>query len=337
MAHTNDVIFTEQGLAEFIQQIRQNPEMVCQVRAATNEEIARHNETHPTLAEGRIPGKGITIIWANGDKFSVAVGSDVKAPNFDAIVDNKNIQDGTISFIVDEETITIPVKGLISDWENNTYVPVNGDRKIPNKAAIKGYVEGYVEDYVNSALNGTGSDTGYGFIPGYYSADSNESGKRLWEVRYTQKSATKANLSANRVYGSVFNDYAEYRNTVTASPGRVVIENGDGSLSLSTKRLQLGANIISDTYGFAIGKTDTAQTPIAVCGRVLAYPYEELMLFTPGAAVCSGPNGTISLMTREEIREWPDAIIGYVSEIPTYEYWGTDNIKVDGRLWIKLA
>jgi hypothetical protein len=70
---------------------------------------------------------------------------------------------------------------------------------------------------------------------------------------------------------------------------------------------------------------------------VLAYPNEELELFTPGAAVCSGPNGTVSLMTREEIREWPDAIIGYVSEVPTYEYWGTDNIKVDGRVWIKVA
>lgn len=337
MAHTNDVIFTEQGLNKFIQLIRQNPEMVYQVRAATKEELARYNQGRPTLADGRIPGKGISVTQASGYQTFVPVGSDIKAPNFNTIVNDKNIKDGTISFIVDEETITIPIKGLISDWENDTYVPISGDRKIPNKAAIEGYVEGYVEDYVNSTLNGTESNAGYGFIPGYYSADSNESDKRLWEVRYTQKSSTKANLSANRVYGSVFNDYAEYRNTVIANPGRVVIENGDGSLSLATKRLQLGANIISDTYGFAIGKTDSAQTPIAVCGRVLAYPYEELTLFTPGAAVCSGPNGTVSLMTREEIREWPDAIIGYVSEIPTYEYWGTDNIKVDGRIWIKLA
>lgn len=611
MAHTNDVIFTEQGLAEFIQQIRQNPEMVYQVRAATDEEIARHNEIHPTLAEGRIPGKGITIIQANGDKFSVAVGSDVKAPNFDTEVKNNILfGNGTVTFIVDESYINIPVKGIINviDEDND---------EIPNSFAVKDFVNEQFENFreeLDGILNGDLGQEGYGFIPGYYTSvnktldstqqstlnnnlktleiasqdgvysstsgvvflnniiakpselltlinnkkielqnsdvlqeydsllkkqkqleqektnlentntdlrserelkqslinnlnslieqniqkqeiinaqkdtllteigldttitedelstqitlqnaelinlnifnleseinidnvnskisDYEESSdeylalvkwiklyevqqkindikdlqsqkeqyeaekkieeeqinlietniatntnnitnleqeintlqeqidnfssnvntinnkintiipetialvdagaNRTWTVIKTQSTSNHeiASIRADKVYGAVYNDYAEYRNTVTANPGRVVIENGDGSLSLSTKRLQLGANIISDTYGFAIGKTDNAQTPIAVCGRVLAYPYEERKLFTPGAAVCSGPNGTVSLMTREEIREWPDAIIGYVSEIPTYEYWGTDNIKVNGRLWIKLA
>ena len=41
-------------------------------------------------------------------------------------------------------------------------------------------------------------------------------------------------------------------------------------------------------------------------------------------------------MTREEIREWPDRIVGYVSEIPTYQYWGDDNVEVNGRIWIKV-
>ena len=41
-------------------------------------------------------------------------------------------------------------------------------------------------------------------------------------------------------------------------------------------------------------------------------------------------------MTREEIREWPDRIVGIVSEIPTYETWGTGGIAVDGRVWIKV-
>jgi hypothetical protein len=100
--------------------------------------------------------------------------------------------------------------------------------------------------------------------------------------------------------------------------------------------LQLGANIVSDTYGFAIGETNDATCPIAVCGRVLAHPLESKEIYHPGAAVCSGPEGTISLMTREEIREWPDAIIGYVSEVPTYDTWGTDNISVNGRIWIKI-
>ena len=143
-------------------------------------------------------------------------------------------------------------------------------------------------------------------------------------------------LVAKKVRGAVFNDYAEYRESLIKEPGRCVVETGYGDLELSTKRLHLGGNIVSDTFGFSIGETNKAQTPIAVCGRVLAYPYEDKYKFTAGAAVCSGPNGTISLMTREEIKEWPDAIIGYVSEIPEYKEWGTDKIQINNRIWIKL-
>jgi hypothetical protein len=41
-------------------------------------------------------------------------------------------------------------------------------------------------------------------------------------------------------------------------------------------------------------------------------------------------------MTREEIMEFPDRIVGVVSEIPTYETWGTGNVEVNGRIWIKV-
>ena len=152
----------------------------------------------------------------------------------------------------------------------------------------------------------------------------------------TTKDDDNGVLVATKVRGAVFNDYAEYRESLIKEPGRCVIETGYGDLELSTKRLQLGGNIISDTFGFSIGETNKAETPIAVCGRVLAYPYEDRYKFTAGAAVCSGPNGTVSLMTREEIREWPDAIIGYVSEIPEYKEWGTDKIQVNNRIWVKI-
>ena len=152
----------------------------------------------------------------------------------------------------------------------------------------------------------------------------------------TTKDDDNGVLVATKVRGAVFNDYAEYRESLVKEPGRCVIETGYGDLELSAKRLQLGGSIISDTFGFSIGETNKAETPIAVCGRVLAYPYEDRYKFTAGAAVCSGPNGTVSLMTREEIREWPDAIIGYVSEIPEYKEWGTDKIQVNNRIWIKI-
>lgn len=141
----------------------------------------------------------------------------------------------------------------------------------------------------------------------------------------------------NVLYGAAWNDYAEYRESFEIEPGRVIIELGNGRLIRSTDRLQPGAEIISDTYGFIIGKGNPrCSTPVAVCGRVLAYTYEDRHLFGAGDAVCSGPDGTVSKMTREEIKEYPERIIGIVSEVPEYETWGTGNIKVNNRIWIRL-
>lgn len=139
------------------------------------------------------------------------------------------------------------------------------------------------------------------------------------------------------IMGAGWNDYAEFRETQDfVEAGRVVIENGDDTLSLSTKRLQPGAEIVSDTYGFAIGETERCNTPIAATGRVLAYPYEDKNMFKAGQPVCSGPNGTVSAMTDEEARNYPWCIIGTVSAIPTYDTWGADNIPVNGRIWIRI-
>ena len=143
------------------------------------------------------------------------------------------------------------------------------------------------------------------------------------------------------LYGACWNDYAEYRQQKEKEQpvpyGRVVVENNDDTLSLSTERLMPGGNICSDTFGFAIGETDNAKMPIAVSGRVLVYTNEDRYSYNAGDAVCTGPNGTVSKMTREEIKEYPDRIIGYVSAIPNYETWGENDIAVDGRIWVKVV
>lgn len=136
------------------------------------------------------------------------------------------------------------------------------------------------------------------------------------------------------LYGAVWNDYAEFRKCSNGEAGRCVVENGDDTMSLSTKRLQYGG-IISDTFGFVIGDQKNGK-PIAVSGRVLAYTDKDRNNFKPGDAVCSGPNGSISKMTRKEIKEYPEKILGVVSSIPTYEFWGPKQIPVDGRIWIKV-
>ena len=168
-------------------------------------------------------------------------------------------------------------------------------------------------------------------------------GWRTWKkTLYSTGGTIDGNLTVNgtitgtTVKGAVWNDYAEYRESDITEPGRVICENGDDTLSLATERLQPGANVISDTFGFAIGETETAKTPIAVSGRVLVYPYEDRDTYKPGDAVCAAPSGTVSKMTREEIREYPERIIGTVSAIPNYETWGTGSVPVNGRIWIKV-
>ena len=148
--------------------------------------------------------------------------------------------------------------------------------------------------------------------------------------------AARKSIKGYRVYAAVFNDYAECRKTIDLEPGRVVVDQDDGSLKCADKRLQPGAQVISDTYGNLIGEMEGVETPLAVSGRVLVYPYQARENYHAGMAVCSAPDGTVDIMTREEIKEYPDCIIGIVSEIPSYSFWGTNQVCVDGRIWIKV-
>ena len=147
----------------------------------------------------------------------------------------------------------------------------------------------------------------------------------------------EGNLTANAVYGAVWNDYAEYRMQIEmVEPGYCVVSNNNGQVSKTTKRCQACDGIVSDTFGFAIGETENCKTPLAVAGRVLAYCEGDRYNYQAGDTVCAGSDGKVCKMTREEIQMWPDRIVGIVSEIPEYEIWGTGNVKVNGRIWIKI-
>lgn len=202
---------------------------------------------------------------------------------------------------------TITVKGTPTD------LYCNDDTKVTNtlSTSTKFYITG-----TNSATTNTGTQY---FDTGVY------------------VDTTAGKLVATTVSGAVWNDYAEYRETKdNIEAGRVVVENGDDTLSISTERLMPGANVVSDTFGFAIGETETSKTPIAVSGRVLVYTNEDRESYKAGDPVCSGPNGTVSKMTREEVMMYPERIIGTVSAIPSYEEWGTGKVKVNNRIWISI-
>lgn len=149
--------------------------------------------------------------------------------------------------------------------------------------------------------------------------------------------AYNGDMYATRVFQGVWNDYAEYRKADShVESGRVVVEIGDDTVRQSTDRLEPGAMIVSDTFGSVMGDWSQESVPVCVSGRVLAYPCEPIGSYSVGDPVCSGYNGTVSKMSREEAREYPERIIGTVSSIPSYYIWGENKIPVNGRIWIKV-
>lgn len=135
------------------------------------------------------------------------------------------------------------------------------------------------------------------------------------------------------MHGAAWNDYAEARNysgneTVDELVGKVVCENGKGQVALSTTKLQPCSYVVSDTYGTTIGKGDIN---VAVMGKVLVYTNDEVEL---GDCLTAGENGKAVKMSRQEISNYPDRILGIVIEIPDYEQY--NDINVNGRVWIKV-
>lgn len=147
----------------------------------------------------------------------------------------------------------------------------------------------------------------------------------------------KGSLNADSISGAVWNDYAEYREIdQEVEAGYCVCENGDGKVSLSTKRLQKLPMIVSDTFGFSIGKINETDVPIAVCGRVLAYTDKPISKFRIGDWVCAGKNGRISKMNFIERLFFPDRKVGIVSSFPSQETWGSGNVPTKDRIWIRI-
>lgn len=134
------------------------------------------------------------------------------------------------------------------------------------------------------------------------------------------------------MHGAAWNDYAENRICLNADAGDVVCEQGDGTLAKSTEKLQCLPYVVSDTYGMTIGNDSEDYVPVAVSGRVLVkINYRNVSV---GDVLCADAGGYATKMTRQEIINYPDRILGIVSEIPTEEYW--NDVEIQDRVWITI-
>lgn len=227
----------------------------------------------------------------------------------------------------------------INNAENILYAPVASDRVAKAGDTMTG-------NLTTPAVLVPKSGDSSVWMQVFYNADNT---RGLWDSA-SQKSIVRTNdgvtctcdmnFIAPSVEGAVFNDYAEYRALKdpieSYEPGYCMTCNRDGKLFRTSSRMQHCEGITSDTFGFSIGRTDEATVPLAVAGRVLVYTSEDPSTYYTGQAVCASKGGRVSKMTDSEIAQNPDRIVGIVSEVPTYETWGTNNVKVNGRIWITV-
>ena len=308
------------------------------------------------------PTLGVTVAGQNRTAVipsASASASGVVTTGAQTFVGNKTFQNNVLIF---RNTTATPAKGTILNCIQGQY----------QNAAGNYYTIGLV-DLVASAETSTTVSSGYarfGSSNGASFFTAGESGRAMPKAladagtlgaentyitadssiemyagcandasKYTKAITVSSSKVTSHValYGAVWNDYAEYRNQKEEiKPGYCVASNNNGQVYKTTEKFQACDGIVSDTFGFAIGETDECKTPLAVAGRVLAYCEGDRYSYHAGDTVCAGPGGKIIKMTRDEIREYPDRIVGIVSEIPEYETWGSGNAIVDGRIWIKV-
>ena len=225
---------------------------------------------------------------------------------------------GTNGTTIKVPKITVDAYGRVTAITHYTYTSVNTDTNTDTK---------------NTA--GATNTTSKIFLIGATAQDANPQ-------TYSHSTCYEQNgdFYDTKLHNAVWNDYAECRESNETQPGRVVRETIMGVMVKTERRRMRGCRIISDTYGTIMGETDKAKTPIGVAGRVLAYPARDRSKFYLGAPVCSGPDGTVDVMSRLEAILFPECIIGTVSEIPRYEKWfagdreNPTEIEVNGRIWI---
>lgn len=145
-------------------------------------------------------------------------------------------------------------------------------------------------------------------------------------------------ITASKVWNAVFNDYAEFRKCLQSiQPGYVVTEdfNMPDYVRLASNKSKAKCFIVTDTFGSCMGDRRNA-IPVALAGRALAYFEGNKKKVRPGDYLGVSKNGKVRKVSR--LRAWlfPDKIIGTVSAIPTYTRWGSDDIEVDGRIWVNI-
>ncbi len=118
-------------------------------------------------------------------------------------------------------------------------------------------------------------------------------------VKITGGLGVQGDIYANKVFGAVYNDVAEFMYKAEESePGHVMIMTEKGVIKSYKRGMRSVVGVHSDSFGYALGSEDMEQkTAIGLIGRVSVFIKEKCKI---GDKLISGKNGETS------VKKWYD-------------------------------
>ncbi len=150
--------------------------------------------------------------------------------------------------------------------------------------------------------------------------------------------AQMGQLKAQRVWGAVWNDVADFQDlNDELVPGKCYVDTPIGA-EICSERCQMAViGLASDTFGFSVGSDSEKkkQVPIAISGWVLAYVDKQ---YPTGTPLTNDGYGFLTEMTLEEKRNYPERLIATYKKPEANSKFGPpgQEIEVNGRHWVKV-
>ena len=222
-------------------------------------------------------------------------------------------------FIWDEHTKTFRIGEYGTDLEA---VATREDAPVANTVP---YWNATLNEYNSSEVTVSGS-TLTGSLAGAASA-----------VSFNDGLTTTSNVQFNTVYGSVWNDIADFLEvdaTMQIEFGKAYVRLPDGSLAKSKEYMQKGVmGVASDTFGFGVGHKpkETPQLPLAIGGFVLACVDK---IYDPGTPLTCAFDGSLTEFLQINKREFPERTVAIFDRVEKNPVWNGVNVK--GRHWVKV-
>lgn len=254
-----------------------------------------------------IPTEGAVQTWVN-NKIAGSIGPG--SLNELAVYDAANGIQTSLTYISTDGTFT-----------------ANSDTKIPTEKATKIYVDAKVAGTV-----ATGTDRAIAV----YDGTSNIVASAV-TISVSGDMTATGDIYANKVWDGVWNDLADFQDLADEYiPGKCYYDTLEGAKICNVRCQKSVIGILSDTFGFALGKDkNKGQAPFAVSGWVLAYVEDDC---EPGDPLTNDKHGNLIKIEYPEKCAWPERIVAIYKKPETSDYWGPDGNKiyVNGRHWVKV-